>query len=963
MDIIGRISERLSGKGSQKEARSTEDDANFISYTFLSYLNPLFAKGNQQTIELPDLGPTSLQDRADLLYERFAEHWKYEESLPMKYRSIWRPMWKTVGYWRLFLALFLYTIYTVESFGPILVLNYLVRYFQGSIDLTPAGLWVLVALMFFLPMSGSVLAAHSNIILAHIGLQFRNILVNKIYRKALLLSPAARQVSSTGQIVNMFSSDTQQIQRFTFFWNNIFMAIPTIAVSLFLIYQLLGVSTFVGLGMIVITIPLNGVMFGMLNEYRKEKMLFTDYRVKLMNEILGGIRVLKFYAWEAAFKQKISSIRGQELIILRKMAYLVAVVFSLVLQAVPIFMPVLIFFTYVRLGNTLDAAKAFTSISLFNLMQFPFVFLPLGLSQYSMSLVSSQRLIQFFAADELKGYVTKGEGKGKGDNGDESVVISITNATMGWTSDKEMDNMDMLKASISVIAAATSNTKTAKTAGGVKGNGETASKSPGGRGAGYEMVPTDVEAGKQEAGDAVVSVNRSVETLRNINISIKQGELVAIIGSVGSGKSSLLSCVLGELIPISGSVYIEGDIAYCDQRPWILNDNVQNNILFGKEYNEAKFDEAIYASCLEDDITILPGGLQTQIGEKGINLSGGQKARVALARAVYRDADIYLLDDPLSAVDAHVAQFIFHECICTALRKKTRLLVTHHVHILPHVDKVVLLEDGAVAFFGTYQELCERGVDVHKIAKKSASEDAEGDGKKKKKEGEKEVSDSDEDDKQEKTEAAAPDEAKKAEDKPVETSDVAVTASATETSKKNNGDIDYAELRLKSIQAAKWRKKDSRVTTLITKEEKGEGQVNSSVYTYYIKAGGVWIFLAFTLSILLNQAFTLLSSYWLQYWGEIAADKENDNEKLSARANMWYLNVYAALSSAALAFYISRSVFLANHRLGTSTKLHDGLLTSTLAAPVSFFDTTPVGRILNRFSSDMQTVDEEISQT
>lgn len=285
MDVLERISERLSGKTSQKELRSAEDGANIVSYTFLLYLNPLFAKGNQQTIELPDLGPTSIQDRTDLLYERFAEHWKYEESLPMKYRSIWRPMWKTVGYWRLFLALFLYTVYTVESFGPILILNYLVQYFQGSIELSPAGLWVLVALMFFLPMSGSVVAAHSNIILAHIGLQFRNILVNKIYRKALLLSPAARQVSSTGQIVNMFSSDTQQIQRFTFFWNNIFMAVPTIAVALYLIYQLLGVATFVGLGMITITIPLNGVMFGMLNDYRKEKMHFTDYRVKLMNEV------------------------------------------------------------------------------------------------------------------------------------------------------------------------------------------------------------------------------------------------------------------------------------------------------------------------------------------------------------------------------------------------------------------------------------------------------------------------------------------------------------------------------------------------------------------------------------------------------------------------------------------------------------------------------------------------------
>ncbi|RYH11025.1 ATP-binding cassette domain-containing protein, partial [archaeon] len=423
------------------------------------------------------------------------------------------------------------------------------------------------------------------------------------------------------------------------------------------------------------------------------------------------------------------------------MAYLIAIVFSLVLQAVPIFMPVLIFFTYVKLGNTLDAAKAFTAISLFNLMQFPFVFLPLGLSQYSQSIVSSQRLVQFFAADELKGYVTRGEGTEEGDNGDKSVVISITNATMGWTSDKEMDNMDMLKASISV-------TTVAGAKGGNRGEGKDkgGGAGKGGRGTGYEMVPRDIEAGKKGEGDSTTPLNRSIETLRNINISIKKGELVAIVGSVGSGKSSLLSCILGELIPIQGNVKIQGDIAYCDQRPWILNDTVQNNILFGKEYEESKFDEAIYASCLEDDITILPGGLQTQIGEKGINLSGGQKARVSLARAVYRDADIYLLDDPLSAVDAHVAQFIFHECICNALKNKTRLLVTHHVHILPFVDKVVLMEDGMVGYVGTYDELCKRGVDIHKIAKKVVVEGEEGEGKKKKKKkGDKGVGESDED--------------------------------------------------------------------------------------------------------------------------------------------------------------------------------------------------------------------------
>jgi ATP-binding cassette subfamily C (CFTR/MRP) protein 1 len=203
-------------------------------------------------------------------------------------------------------------------------------------------------------------------------------MVTAIYRKSLRLSPAAKQKSSTGQIVNMFSSDTAQLQRFLQFLNNMVVALPMIVICLFLIYLQVGVSTFVGLALIIVTIPLNGVVFYWLGEIRKLKVVQTDKRVKLMNEILNGIRIIKFYAWETAFSGRVENVRLGELKLLRKIAYIIAIAFSLVLMAVPTFLPVLIFYTYVRLGNQLDAAKAFTAIALFNLMQFPFLFLPLG---------------------------------------------------------------------------------------------------------------------------------------------------------------------------------------------------------------------------------------------------------------------------------------------------------------------------------------------------------------------------------------------------------------------------------------------------------------------------------------------------------------------------------------------------------------------------------------------------------
>lgn len=664
------------------------------------------------------------------------------------------------------------------------------------------------------------------------------------------------------------------------------LALPTIAVALFLIYRLVGVATFVGLGMIIITMPMNGMVFGVLNAVRTKMMVKCDMRVKLMNELLSGIRVLKFYAWEEAFRAKVEAIRHEQCVFLKKIAFIVAVFFTLVLQAVPVFMPVLIFYTYVKLGHTLDAAKAFTAISLFNLMQFPFIFLPMGLAQYSQSLVSLKRLMKFFAADELKPYIQECVQDG--------VAVEMKGATVGWVDEPPAPAAD-----------------------------------------GGAAVPGDYAKVSQDEGKAVdlesspaaqvPAVHRSVETLKDVTLSIKKGELVAIIGPVGCGKSTFLSGILGELNLLSGSIAVNGSIAYCDQRPWILNDSVQGNILFGQEMKEAQFDEALYASCLEEDIRILPGGLQTQIGEKGINLSGGQKARVALARAVYKAADIYLLDDPLSAVDAHVAHFLFHECICRSLKGKTRLLVTHHVHLLPHCDKIIVLVDGQVKIAGTYADVMASGIDLKALTPKK-------------------------------------DDDKQAEAEVVEAEAATVTENAVEVSVEDTDEKHFASMRETAQKSASLRKKDYRSTTLISKEEREEGAVDASCYWYLIKAGGVGMFSCFLLTMTASLVLVLLASYWLQYWGTNAARHE-DNDPFTSEQNVWYLNIYAALSAGNLVFYMLRSLFLAEHRMGASELFHTNLLKSTLHAPVAFFDTTPVGRILNRFSSDMRTVDEELSHT
>lgn len=224
-----------------------------------------------------------------------------------------------------------------------------------------------------------------------------------------------------------------------------------------------------------------------------------------------------------------------------------------------------------------------------------------------------------------------------------------------------------------------------------------------------ELDPTNVSTNPSEfslfIGDGNFSWDGEQMTLKNIDLRVKKGSLVGVVGVVGSGKSSLISALLGEMEKKSGHVNVDGSIAYVSQVPWIQNATLMDNILFGRPLDKERYEKVIHACALTSDLTMLPGGDQTEIGEKGINLSGGQKQRVAVARAVYSDAEIYIMDDPLSAVDSHVGKHIFDNLIGEngILSKKTRFLVTHAVAFLPKVDEIVVMKDGEISESGTYQ--------------------------------------------------------------------------------------------------------------------------------------------------------------------------------------------------------------------------------------------------------------------
>lgn len=376
--------------------------------------------------------------------------------------------------------------------------------------------------------------------------------------------------------------------------------------------------------------------------------------------------------------------------------------------------------------------------------------------------------------------------------------------------------------------------------------------------------------------------------LKNINLQVEKGKCVAVVGTVGSGKSSLISALLGEMDKISGRVNTVGKIAYVPQQAWIQNATVQDNILFGRAMDKARYDRVLQACALKQDLEILPGGDQTEIGEKGINLSGGQKQRVSLARAVYNDAEVYFFDDPLSAVDSHVGKHIFEEVLGPKgiLAKKTRVLVTHGITYLPEVDNIFVLKDGEISEQGTYKQLMDmKGAFADFLIQHltEISEDTE-----------------DIEEIKAQLEIVASDELKAKLERAISTtrarSDSQSDSESGKLTRQNSetGGSDTGSLRRRKKTSESPQKddkdaaKDGANQKLIETEKSETGSVKWDVYKHYLKSIGWTLSIATVILNIVFQSFSIGSNVWLSKWStdETAA---NDTD----RRNM-YLGVYAA---------------------------------------------------------------------
>lgn len=920
---------------------------------FLGFLNPLMEIGSTQTLSHADLGELKDDLVTKKAHDIFAVHWKEQLKLPEKDRSIWKALLQTVGYKRQLFGFFLSGIAAASAFGPPLILKALNEYFNESSDLSKTTLWILVFLLLVIPVIGSSCLANCYVIFAESAIVVRNVLTSAVYRKIMVLSPASRREFNSGQIVNLFSVDINMILMFIYQSAAEVYAPLQLGGALYLIHIEIGDAMYAGFGLVFGVLPLLLVTFMLYGKLRADKNVPMDNRIKLTNEILNGIRIIKYYGWEVPFMKQIEDLRVTELGLIFKMQMVLIAIITLI-TSIPFVMPIVMFYAYAsKAGNQLTVGVAFTTLALLGLVTTPVMMIPGFIQRWVMSTISMNRINKFLTCSELNDYVLTDDEHKKDD-----AIMYMDGASFAWSSEEEVATKETTEA----VEVAT-DSKPAET----KGEYEAIDSKE------IELTETGTAAEATAATSAADPMNRSVHTLMDMDFQINPGELVAVVGGVGSGKSSLLAALMGEIGITKGSVYRGSQsVAYHCQQPWILNATLQDNILFGLPYDKERFDSAIDAACLSADISILPAGLETEIGEKGINLSGGQKARVSFARTVYRNADIYLLDDPLSAVDAHVGQHLFTKGICGALKGKTVVLVTHQVHLLSACDKQIVLLDGRVRAFGSPEEVRKMGVDISKIAAAVETSD----------EGEM-LSPGRERSNTTRSRNASTAAIERARLQSGDDDDLGRVharsrsgerqVSGDRSRSRSGGSVDLVnggfnpdlEADLESSKVDEGGAAEVKTTpsgTLHTTEERVVGDVSTEMYLWYWGQGGYgWVVVAMLIA-LGGAAAHSYASFWLADWGEdtITAIVE-DGQPLSTAENLRYVDIYCILSMMGIVSVMGRTGMMVQFGVVASKKMHYGMISSVMSSPVSFFDTTPVGRIVNRFTSDTSLADEALA--
>ncbi|XP_057203387.1 multidrug resistance-associated protein 5 [Triplophysa rosa] len=874
----------------------------FMTFNWLTSLAVLAHKKGQLFLE--DVWPVSQFESCETNRRRLVGLWDEEVRSRGDGASLHHVVWLFCRT-RLLLSILCLMVTQLAGFsGPAFVVKRLLEYTQMSEPNLPYGLLLVLGLL-TTELIRSWSLALTWALNYRTGTRMRGAILTMAFHKILRLR--SLRDKSMGELINMCSSDGQRMFEAASV-GSLLAGGPLVAV-LGMGYNLyvLGPTSLLGSAVFILFYPTMMFSSRLTAYFRRKGVAVTDQRVQKMNEILNYIKFIKMYAWVKAFSQAVRRIRSEEQQILERTGYFQSITVG-VAPIVVVIASVATFSTHMLLGYDLTAAQAFTVVTVFNAMTFALKVTPFSVKSLSEASVAIDRFKRLLLMAEVKMIRELPRNP--------SIAIEMTGASLAWETGSH--------------SAQPTPRGTPYVGLGMKGGRKKRSQQDDSRhhkrleeeqnGHLLNDVSGDVTASPDDHTLQVPTISQRLQrTLHCIDLTIQKGKLVGVCGSVGSGKTSLISAILGQMTLLEGTVAVDGDFAYVAQQAWILNATFRDNIQFGKEMEEERYQAILSACCLRPDLAILPNADLTEIGERGANLSGGQRQRISLARALYSNRDIYILDDPLSALDAHVGNHIFNNAIKKHMRGKTVVFVTHQLQYLVDCDDVILMRDGSITEQGSHEDLMNLNGDY-----------------------------------------AAMFNSLQLGDSPI-----------IEVPHKNAGSSLKKPLeknKAGSVKKEKTANEDN--GQLMQVEERGKGSVPWAVYKVYIQAlGGLPVFLLILALFVLNVGSTAFSNWWLSYWikqgsgnttvqvgnSSVLSESMRDNPQMHH-----YAIVYTMSMVVMLLLKLLRGIVFVKGTLRASSKLHDELFQKILRSPMKFFDTTPTARILNRFNKDMDEVDTRL---
>lgn len=934
------------------------DEANIISRASFFWLNPFIRKGFTRKLSLNDLYRAPEEDLSEDLGLRLKREWNIELEYQQEGRkpSLVRAIYRAFGFWYILAGIWV----TIGEciFKPLqaIALGWLIRdstYYASmdtsilNPDVVNAAYWAVFFDGIYLILFSIVclITVHPHVYCCqHTGMKIRIACCHIIYKHALKLSNNAIGQTTAGQMVNLLTNDVNRFDVALIYMHYLIVApIQAIVTATFLSIMYLGIySTLAGTALLLLFVPFQTFMGRWFGRLRELTAIRTDERIRLMNEIVPAMRVIKMYTWEDPFANLVELARRNEVKLIRYTSFLRGINMALFFVASKLILFTSLI-TFILLGYTLNPEIVFVSITIFNSVRLLMtLFFPYGVANFAETLISCARLQEFLLLPEQESSPRVYRGPLDGQRiPKESVSIRFQDVCANWTIINKSGSFYDMNVSTEHIGTPYDSARGPAS--------KIRQMSPDSKGSLADLAKSRLAAGPFKGNESM-----AIAALRNINFEIKSGELMIIVGRVGSGKSSVLMSILGELPLTSGQMCTQGLISYAAQEPWIFAGTVRENVLFGKKMDQKRYEEVLRVCSLDRDIKLFPMGDETIVGERGVSLSGGQRARINLARSIYYDADIYLLDDPLSAVDTVVAKHIFNECICDFLKEKVVILATHQTQFVKRDTKVLFLQEGRQISCKSYSDNAELQLFIGSTWEKSDSESAmSATGQKSKNMPSIRASGF----------STASDSSKRKSrylPESEESGNIGRLTSSSEESVEgvsngaSNRDGIYGE---KPIKQGEWNGESA---------NSNEESVYS-IYWYYIRASSS-IILVITL-IITNIGTQVLFNgcdFWLSLWTDTEQRKAANNgtnvyppvtltDTLTLNQNA---SVFTGLVASLFFLTLIRTTCFFVTCMRSSITLHNRLFKSVLKAPIKFFDTNPIGILLNRVSRDMGIVDD-----